>query len=87
MAKRRSQLVVYESQYLVDPINQNEASQSDYKLSCGDIGESRREHHDCPSHGLKKRALDGIAVRIIWHLYTRHATSRFVSLRDTFPMT
>ena len=46
MAYRRSQLVVYESKYLVDSINQKETSQGCYyKLSCSGIGGSKiREH-------------------------------------------
>ena len=72
MAKRRSQLVVYESKYLVDSVNQNETSQSYYKLSCGDIvGDSRREH--CSSCGSEKRLW--MALNHLAYINLRHADS------------
>ena len=84
MAKRRSQLVVYESHYLVDPIIQNETSQSDYKLSCGDIGDSRREH--C---GSEKRLWMALLSESFGIYIPGMPTPRLVSMREigTSPMT
>ena len=45
MAYRRSQLIVYESKYPVDSINQKESNQGYYKLSCGRIGGSKIRKH------------------------------------------
>ena len=88
MAKRRSQLVVYESQYLVDPISQNQTSQSDYKLSCGEIGDSRRKHF--PSRGSEKKLWMALLSESFGIYIPGIPTlPGFVSLReiDTSPMT
>ena len=52
MAYRRSQPVVYETNYLVDSINQRDTSQGYYKLRYRGIGGSKIREH-CGSSGKR----------------------------------